>query len=236
MSATALTNIQEIIERSIFEVIRLELVDKGYLPDISDTGTYPDTNPGHAQWETDINAIVVAKGFAIELFGAGNNQAKGTKKVPRIVIESGNFLPGALGGDPRRYFSDQGADYQALVTPPQTVDFYLNFCLVSGTAAQNRVLNALMALTIKRRGYIPWYSDGTKTFFARYLNYYDRNEEDKGIIEHVYAYEIPDAWDHEDIEVYDSIAKLNELTFNINIQKYEDGSWGHDATTMVVTP
>lgn len=234
MSDTALSSIQEIIERSIFEIIRLEIVDKGYLPDIADTGTYPDTDSGHAQWETDINAIVASKGFAIELFGAGNSQAKGTKKVPRMVIESGNFLPGALGGDPRRYFSDQGGDYQALVTPLQTVDFYLNFCLVSNTAAQSRILNAILALTIKRRGYIPWYSDGVKTFFARYLNYYDRNDEDKGIIEHVYAYEIPDAWDHEDVEVYASIAKLNELTFNINIQKYEDGSWGHDATSMVI--
>ena len=127
MSATALSNIQEIIERSLFEVIRLELVDKGYLPDIADTGTYPDNSTGWAQWEADLAAIIISMGFAIEIFSGGSSESRGVQKIPRIVIDSGNFLPGALGGDPRRFFSDQGADYQALVTPPQTVDFYLNF-------------------------------------------------------------------------------------------------------------
>lgn len=236
MSATTLTNVQEIIERSLFEMIRLELVAKLYLPDVSDTGTYPDNQTGWDQWEADIKTIVDgAKGFAIELFSVGNNEAKGIKKVPRIVIESGNFLPGSLGGDPQRYFEDQGDDYKALVTPPQTVDFYINFHLVSKDIVQGRVLNAILALTIPRRGYIPWYNDGTKSFFARYLNYYDQGDESIGVTEHVYAYEIPDVWDREDIEVYAEIAKVSEITLNTNVQKYMDRTWGHDSDPLIVT-
>jgi len=235
MSATPLTDIQEIIERSLFHRIRQELVDKSYLPDVSDTGTYPDNQTGWDQWESDIEAIVTAMGFAIEVFSTGSNEAKGIKKVPRIVIESGNFLPGALGGDPRRFFTDEGADFKAKVTPPQTVDFYVNFCLASNTTSQARILNAILALAVPRRGYIPWWNDATKTFFARSINYYDRTNEDEGIIEHVFAYEIPDAWDHEDIEAYASIAKINEITLNTNLQKYEDGSWGHDSDPLVIT-
>jgi len=235
MSATVLTNVQEIIERSLFEVIRLELVDKLYLPDVSDTGTYPDNATGWAKWETDIKTIVGAKGFAIELFSVGNNEAKGMKKVPRIVIESGNFLPGALGGDPQRYFEDQGDDYKALVTPPQTVDFYINFHLISKDIVQGRILNAILALSIPRRGYIPWYNDGTKSFFARYLNYYDQGDESLGINEYVYAYEIPDAWDREDVEAYATIAKMTEITLNINVQKYMSGEWGSDSDPLVIT-
>lgn len=235
MSATPLTDIQELIERSLFEAIRQEIVDKGYLPDIADTLTYPDDAIGWAQWETDIAAVVSGMGFAIEIFGTGNNEAKGIKKVPRVVLEDGNFLPGALGGDPRRFFVDGGSDYQAKVTPPQTTDFYINFCMVSNTAAQARILNAILALAVPRRGYIPWYTDPTKTFFARFLNYYDRTDNDEGIIEHVYAYEIPDAWDHDDVEVIASVAKINEITLNTNIQKYQDGSWGHDTTPLVVS-
>ena len=244
MSATALTTIQELIERSLFEILRLEIVDKGYLPDIAATDGelipgpyYTDDQVGWDLWEADIKAIADgAKGFAIELFGVGNNESKGVKKTPRIVLESGSFLPGALGGDPRRFFEDQGTDYQALVTPPQTTDFYVNFCLVSNSAAQTRVLNAILALAIPRRGYLPWYSDANKSFFARYLNYYDRTNTDEGIIERVYAYEIPDAWDHEDIEVYTSVAKMAEITLNTNVQKYMDGSWGYDTDPLVVVP
>lgn len=236
MSATALTTIQEIIERSLFETIRLELVDKGYLPNIVDTVTYPDNEIGWAQWEADIKTIADGvKGFAIELFSGGSSEAKGVKKIPRIVIDSGNFLPGALGGDPRRVFEDQGTDYKGLKTPPQTVDFYINFHLVSDSIAQTRILNAIMALAIPRRGYITWYNDATKSFFARYLNYYDQGDESKGITEHVYAYEIPDAWDREDVEIYANIAKIGEITLNTNIQKYMDRTWGHDSDPLVIT-
>ena len=246
MSTTPLTTIQDVIERSLFQDIRQELVDKGYLPDISDTVTYPDTQVGWDQWETDIAAIVTSKGFAIELFSGGSNASKGIKKVPRIVMESGSFLPGALGGDPRRFFNDLATHYEALVTPPQTVDFYMNFCLVSNSIAQARILNAIIALAVPRRGYIPWYNDATKTFFARNINYYDRTDEDQGIIEHVWAYEIPDAWDHDDIDYIipgalpgapgstNIIAKISEITLNTNIQKYMDGSWGYNTDPLVM--
>jgi len=235
MSDTALTGIQEIMERTLFEAIRQEVVDKGYLPDIADTVTYPDDQTGWDQWEADIQTIIGTKGFAIEVFGVGNNTAKGVKKVPRIFLETGNFLPGSLGGDPTRFFSDQGADYKALVTPPQTVDFYMNAGLVAETVAQSRILNGILALAIPRRAYMPWYNDATHTFFIQYLNYYDRSDVDQGILEHVYAYEIPDAWDREDVDLGYTVAKLSEITVNTNVQKYEDGSWGADSTPLVVT-
>lgn len=152
-------------------------------------------------------------------------------------MEAGNFLPGALGGDPRRYFVDAGSEWNAKITPPQTTDFYINFCVVSNTAAQARVLNAILALSVPRRGYIPWYNDATKSFFARFLNYYDRTDEDEGIIEHVYAYEIPDAWDMDDRDDpnHPTIANIDEITLNINVQKYMDRTWGYDSTPLIVT-
>lgn len=237
MSTTPLSSIQEIIERSLFEAIRQEIVDKGYLPDVSNTVRFPDDQTGWDQWQTDIDDIVTSLGFAVELFSVGSNEAKGVKKVPRIVLEAGNFLPGALGGDPRRYFVDAGSEWNAKITPPQTTDFYINFCVVSNTAAQARVLNAILALSVPRRGYIPWYNDATKSFFARFLNYYDRTDEDEGIIEHVYAYEIPDAWDMDDRDDpnHPTIANIDEITLNINVQKYMDRTWGYDSTPLIVT-
>jgi len=242
MSATALTSIQEIIERSLFEAIRQEIVDKEYLPDVADTGTYPDSEAGWAAWEAAITAVVAAKGFAIELFSGGSNEAKGIKKVPRIVIECGNFLPGDLGGDPRRFFNDATTHYEALVTPPQTVNLFISFHLISNSVAQTRILNAIMSLAVPRRHYHPWYNDGTKTFFAEYLNYYDQSNVDEGITEYVYAYKVPDAWDHEDVAIDsvaagdNTIAKMTEITLNTNVQKYMDRTWGQDSTPLIVTP
>jgi len=223
MSTTILSTTQETIERSIFEVIRKELVDKGYLPDIT---LFPDTEVGFANYNNAILSIIAIKGFAIELFNEGSNIAKGVKKIPRIVINTGNFLPGALGGDPQKYFSNQGLSYQALVTPPQTVDFFLNIHLVSNTVEQERILNSLIALAVQRRGYIPFYDGSDDTFFCRYLNFFHIDDLDAGIIEKVYAYQISDCWDREDKVIDSFIAKMTEITLHPNVMKHFEGTWG----------
>ena len=210
MSATPLSDIQSIIERSLFETIRLELVDKGYLPDVT---AYPNTPIGVQEYESDLNTIANGPlGFAIELFSEGSNHGKGVKKVPRIVLNSGSFLPGALGGDPQRFFKDNGTNFTAKVTPPQSVDFYVDFNLVSENVKQERILNAILALSIPRRGYIPYYTDSSTRFFTRYLNYYDADSTKEGIIEKVYGYEIPDVWDVNDVTFANSISKISQIS------------------------
>lgn len=232
MSDTALSNIQEIIERTLFEKIRVEVVDKGYLPDVT---LYTDDDPGWSQWGIDIDTIVTNKGFAIEVFNAGISESRGVKKLPRFVINVGSFLPGALGGDPQRFFQDQGVDYTALVTPPQTADFYLDVSVVVGSISQLRILHSILSLAIPKRGYHKFYNDTTNSFFVRNINYYDADNDAEGILEKVYGYEIPDCWDTEDTEFTASIAKMTEITLNTNVQKYMDGSWGYDSTPLIVT-
>jgi len=232
MSTTPLTDIQEIIERTVFENIRGELVDKGYLPDIT---LYDDDATGWAQWETDISSIVTSKGFAIEVYNVGASEAKGIKKFPRIVINAGSFLPGALGGDPQRFYSDQTTSYKSLVTPPQTADFYLDIHLASKTIQQARILNSLLSIAIPRRAYLAYHSDPNSSFFIRNIGYYDADDIDEGYMEKVFGYEIPDCWDAGDKDFDATIAKINEITLHPNIQKYMDRTWGHDADPLVVT-
>ncbi len=238
MSTTPLSNIQEIIERTLFERIRQELVDKLYLPDISDTGTYPDTPVGWDAYEAAISTIAAgANGFAVEVLSGGVADSRGTKKVPRIVINSGSFIPGALGSDPQRFFqeNDGGADYSSLVAPPQTVDYYVNIHLVAGSVKQIRILNSLLSISVQRRGYIPFYNDPNQSFFARYIGYYDGDNVDEGIIEKVYGYEIPDCWDASNVVVKSDVSKMNEITLNTNVQKYINGEWGHNSDPLVVS-
>lgn len=232
MSTTALTNIQELIERTIFESIRVELVDKGYLPDIT---IYPDTALGALEYEAAIKDVVDDKGFAVEVFSEGSNYAKGNKKVPRIVISTGNFLPGDLGGDPQKFFVNNGTTFSAMVTPPQTSDFYLDIHLVSGNVIQERFLNALLALAIPRRAYLKFYTDNTKSFFIRTLNFSELDDTDHGIIEKVYSYQVPDCWDMEDQVLQASIAKMIEITLNQQVQKYLTNPITPSTDTLVVT-
>lgn len=231
MSATALSTVQELIENSLFEVLRLELVDKLFLPDIT---LYTNDAAGQLSWETDLKTIADG-GTAIEVISETANDKLDVKKAPRIVMSSGSFLPGALGGDPAKYFVDNGGSFSALVTPDQVTNFYINFHLLSNNTKDERLLNAILALCIPKRGYVPFWSDATERFFVKYLNYYDGPGNIDGAIEKIYAYEIQDVWDREDIEIDAVVAKMTEITLNINIQKYLDGSWGYDTDPLVVT-
>lgn len=228
MSTTALSNIQEVIENSIFEIIRNELVDKGYLPNITD---YPDTPAGVISYNNDLKAITVSKDFAIEIFNQSSNFHKGIKAVPRIVIKSGNFLAGSLGGDPKRFFEDNTTNYLAKVTPPQTSDFYLDIHCVSQTSKQERVLNSLLSLAVPKRSYIKWYNDSTKTFFIRFLSFHELDNLGQGLNEKVFSYEIPDCWDMEDIILPGTVSKINQITMDVRVQKYINGTWDDSSDT-----
>ena len=89
MSTTPLTDTQERIERSIFERIRMELIDKGYLHDISIAPFNTGDGAAQAAWDAELIVISGAMDFAIELIGAGSYDKADEKKVPRIVIQSG---------------------------------------------------------------------------------------------------------------------------------------------------
>lgn len=221
-----LSSIQEIIERSIFEKIRGVLVATGYLPDIVN---YPDTPEGYYDYRSSIKEIIETKGFCVELFNQGPNTEKGLKKVPRIVIKTVSALPGDLGGSFGKYFvKNTGGTFDEITTPPQSVDFYVNFHLVSGTVEQYRILNSILTLAIPRRSYIDWYTNSgedKRTFFCRYLNYHDIDNLPTGVMEKVYAYEIPDCYDLTMAVMGTDIPSISDITLIPSLQKYMDDDW-----------
>lgn len=232
MSEIPLSSVQEIIERTVFERIRQELVDKGYLPDVTD---YSDDQAGYSAYQLAQESIVSSKGFSIDVFNTSSSFEKGIKKVPRIVINSGSFLPGDLGGAAGKQFFDQGSFFKAGISPPQTSNFFLDISLVSANVIQERVLNSILAIAVPRRRYLPFYNNAEKSFFIRYLNYNVDDSDAHDYLEKIYTYEIPDCWEHEEEITDDGIAKISEITMNVNIQKYMNGSWGSDSDPIVVS-
>lgn len=233
-----LSDIQEIIERSIFEKLRAELILRGYLPDIT---TFTDDVAGYNNYHQAIQNISDDKGFAIELFNQSPNLDKGVKKVPRIVIVTSSSLPGALGGTPGKYFLNKGGNlFEARATPPQSVDIYVNIHLVSNSVEQYRILNSILALAIPRRGYINWYDNeetgDNNTFFCRYINQYDSDNLPKGITEKIYAYEIPDCFDRT-TEVLGEAKAINDISLETVLSRRAgvDHNTGSTTVSMVTT-
>ncbi len=210
--ATQLTDIWEIVDRSIFEKIRLLLVEHGYLPDITQ---YPDTDTGVQGYNNRMAQIVADKGFAIELFGAASSQKRYSKKCPRIVYTPRRIFAGDLGGGPDVIYESKGQTYDGKTRPPQTSELQFDISLVSNEIRQERVMNSIIGLALSKRAYVPFYTNvttgDTEEFFVTQMSYRDVPDTKYGIIEKIYTYKALDLWDREFTEV-GGVAPLLEAT------------------------
>jgi len=214
MSNIALSNVEEVLERSLFQRLLDECIAKGYSPNVQNATLYPNSAVGFTALEAAYNTIVASKGYSIEVFNFAKGDARVRKKVPRIVIQTQSVMEGSLGGDSSRIYTLDNVTnkYYAETLPPQTSDFIVDIHLIAETAIQMRVLNALLALAIPRRGFIPFYNDSAHKFFTLYLSYLEIQDKEVGLIEKVYRYKIPDLFETNRDMVATGIPKLTQVT------------------------
>jgi hypothetical protein len=212
----ALSQIQEFVERSFNEAIRVVLVQEGYLVD----ETLLVGNPNaEAIYKAGMEAIANTKGFCVELYGAASNQARGELRVPRIVLESERMGIGVLGSNPSGQvvvnpLSPQ--TFQKVKTTSRNSQINIAAHLVSKDIRQDRVLNAVIIKALGLNGYLPLYGNPGEVFFINQLNFYDIPEFDQGLIEKVYEYEAPDLFIEETI-MTNNIVPINQIDLEIKI-------------------
>ena len=208
-----LTDLWQIIDRSIYEAIRLEVVAQGYLPDITLFDT--TTVPGRDAWNTALQHIVDTNGFYIKVFGAGSSHSKFQKTVPRIVYLPKRVFPGDLGGNPDAVYASNGNLYDASVRPPQTSDMQFEVSIVSNLASQERVMNGILGNVFSKRNYINFYTnvgdENDQVFFTRQYSFRDVPDTAFGLNERIYAYEAKDLWDRENAPL-PQVHRLDEIT------------------------
>lgn len=214
--ALPLAEVQEIIERSVFETIRVVLVAEGYLPDIT---TYlPQSQINYDAYNTAIVAVKTAKGFCIEVFGSGSNQSKYQKKVPRIVIQTRRFLAGEIGTPPEGFYQLQEDNtFRQVKTAPTTSVMQIDIRLVSNSQEQDRIMHAVIGKALTTRKYIQRYDiaenvDPNAKFFIAQLSYNDYGEMDEGVMERAYTYQVPDIYQTEWDTLSGPIAPITEIT------------------------
>lgn len=218
-----LSNTQQRLERSIFEAIRKVCVQEGYLPDIADTTKYPEPFNTDTQlsWETDLKLIKEQKGFAVEVFS--NSQSKGVKAVPRIVIIPRRTMPGEVGSPMDGFITQDPNDpnkFARMSIPFEASTFNFDIHLVSSSAAQDRVLNAILSRAIGIKKFIPYYDDLTDLFLMRLTNSFDYPDPADGLDERAFSYEVPDVFDVDGS--FTSISKIDEITVEIETVKPGD--------------
>lgn len=203
---------QEIVERSFYFSILKKLISEGYTLNPEDY--QPATAASSAQFKADLAAIQLDKGYYISLFGAGNNQSKGEKLIPRIVINPKGWLPGDIGlvkeqlvKDADRYFVSE--------FPFESVDQFFDIHLVANTQEMIRMMAIFLQQSIPTRGYVKPYIYDTVPFdgniFVEIVNFYDNSNLDKGIIEKVYQYQAKDTI-LDSVDLPDTLTPIKDIT------------------------
>lgn len=195
MPVNYLDTIFEIVERSIFEAIREDIVRRGYLPDIADTARYTDDPAGVQNWADDLAVIRASMGFVVEVFGASSSRDKYEKKLPRIIVIPKRVYPGDLGGDSNGYYITVADKLYATARPPLVTNYQFEVGLAARNIQQLRVLMSCISVVFSRRTYIKLYNNPDVEFFVKQTMYRDYPDVDYGVMEYFYGFEACDIWD-----------------------------------------
>lgn len=232
MAETSLSITQTLIERTLVENLRLEAVNYGYMPDIT---KFPRTKQGYADYVKAQERVVSDKGFCIDVLSNLSPVEMGEKKFARMVVRTVQCIPGEFGQWGRtQYTLDTDGNFRRHELPPQPVNYVMNIHLVYNSIDQGRILNAILAKAIPRRGFHKItkmvYDDielpeELPTFFCELLtsNMYPSLE--NNCQEDVYRYNIPDAWDVVIVKTYpDKISPLLEVNLFMDLVQINESN------------
>lgn len=205
---------QEILERSLYT--QLMEVTLGLGLTLNPEDYYPITPESAARFEADLSDLKTEKKTFISIFGVANNQSRGQKETPRITVESEGFYPGDVGMPKQILELQEGLGYTATEFPYEAINQYINIRLVANNQTEMRLLHTILFTAIPQRGYIkPWPSPTflkEGNIFLDLFNYYNRQDNDYGILEKVYQFVIYDTL-LEVREIPDEvIAPINQIT------------------------
>jgi hypothetical protein len=216
--------VEEIISITIYQSLREKLVVDGWLPDIVNYDIENEAieiaETAMRMYNDALTAIKNNKGFAIELFPYSSNQARGYKKVPRIVVDLLEFLPGEIGNDTSvNYTKVEGESYY---TRKQDVgmlsELYFMVYAVSNDVSQLAIMNELIMTVLPIRGYIKRYPDATlreyNNLFVDLIDKGKNTDLEEGVIERYYKYKIPDIAEIGPLVIEGNVPAINQINID----------------------
>lgn len=162
----------EQIDRAFFEPLRLELIASGYLPDITLYTTA-------VQYETAMNALTTK----VELFGVGNQKARGRVNNNKVVIDRINISDGSLGGGQavKSYLKTSPTNFTRYTTPASTSTLTYQISYVTDSHSIDLAIHKAILKTFQSNGYLRAVNpNGSLGDFFRYqrTDYKDNSDGD----------------------------------------------------------
>ena len=183
-------NSQEVIERSFYKALLDTAVSLNY--SLDPEKYLPVSAENSKKFEADKSKLTKY----IPIFGTGNNQSKGQKTTPRIVVNARGFYPGDIGLPKQLVEKQEGIGFVASEFPYEALDQYIDLHLVANNQDDLRLLHQIAFWSIPQRGYIKPYTSEEFLFsgniFLEVVNFFDLPELDQGFIEKIYQFVVHD--------------------------------------------
>lgn len=208
-------NTQEVIERSFYKPILDTLISWGLTVDPL---KYGNDNININVYNTDLNKIKDEKGYFVVVYGAGNNQSKSEKTVPRIVINPRGFIPGDVGLQRNMVEKEAGA-YIVNNYQNETTDQFIEVHAVANKQEHLRMLVQVIFQSLPQRGYLKPYDHEMAPFdgniFIEQVNFYDTPDLHLGLLEKIYQWEVKDTLLAPPVKVEDGVP-IKQIDVDIN--------------------
>lgn len=199
----------------------------------------PPSPANEAKYKEDINKL----SKYIYIFGVGNNQVKGGKYVPRIVLNLQSYYPGHIGTERFMVDDTDKTRPQVFDVGYTTKDIAIDVHLVANNQEDLRLLHSLMYKALPSVGYIAPYNGGkaidyikqkvgpTNNIFIEVGNYYDHQDLEHGLLEKVYQYNITDGLlEQSDTDI--EVVPITDITAIIS--KVDETDLEHEVSTIKV--
>ena len=214
------------IDRAFYELLRVELVALGYLPDIASFNTAEEYKAARVAL-----AESLPKGHLIDIFGVGAAPKRGVTHVNRFVINRKSITPSPIrtaGVYKYEAYTDNGeVKYRKLQYPDNMSNIVYEIRCIADSTENERLLQSILTKVIGTYGAIKPV-DETGTFLDNGLisiqntGGVDVSAMDN-IIEWLFTYNVSDVWVGEFTTLREDIPVLTSIDFGFyNIKTDEE--------------
>lgn len=185
--------VREIIDRTLFESLRLALVAEGLLPDAANTTLYPNNPQGKAAYEAAVKALP----FSCELFSPSNVDAKSGVTSNRIIITKKGSGKGDIGAFGVKKMEEQlDGTFKEIQYPEHVTDIDYTVRIVAWGIGNSRRINDIVLSVLGTGRYLPTIKDdytlaGEPMFL---IHTGDADIVSNDFVENIITYTVKDVW------------------------------------------
>ena len=198
------------IDRAFYEYLRLAIVSKNWLPDISVLS--------QADYFTQINALISNEIRVIEIFGVGSIKDRDRVSNNKIVVDRIDIGPDTIGAFATTHHKQTpDTTYQRLARPAMTYSVTYQIAYVTDNTEDDRRIHNLILYTLGAMGCKQGIkSDGTKTenyFDYKHVDFKDNSDGD--YFEKIFRYKVSNVFLSPDTIEEENIGRLIEPSIDV---------------------